>query len=193
MPGGVKLHSVYNDRVILDRNGSLESLPLPRQNNGTHAGCAAHRGGAAHARTPLPSVCASWSPASPASSRTSCGPSPCSPKASSAATGFTPDANRQAFVRLGLRPGDLVTAINGTPLDDPARGQEIFATIGTSSEAHVTVMRNGQAEDVTLNMAQVAQDAEQLTGAGGDAPPASEGQVPQDPPLPQQGGPRSED
>jgi general secretion pathway protein C len=77
-----------------------------------------------------------------------------------------PGRNRQAFVRLGLRPGDLVTAINGTPLDDPARGQEIFATIGTSSEAHVTVMRNGQARDVTLNMAQVAQDAEALVGAG---------------------------
>jgi general secretion pathway protein C len=77
-----------------------------------------------------------------------------------------PGRNRQAFVRLGLRPGDLVTAINGTPLDDPSRGQEIFATIGTSSEAHVTVVRNGQPKDVTLNMAQVAQDAEQMIGGG---------------------------
>ena len=93
-----------------------------------------------------------------------------------------PGRNRQAFTRLGLRPGDLVTAINGTPLDDPARGQEIFSTLGSSSEAHVTVMRNGKQQDLTLNMAQVAQDAEQLIGAGGGdgapAQPTSEGLPP---------------
>src|SRR5262249_25703689 len=89
-----------------------------------------------------------------------------------------PGRNRQAFTRLGLRPGDLVTAINGTPLDDPARGQEIFSTLGSSSEARVTVMRNGKQQDLTLNMAQMAQDAEQLIGAGGGGdvspPPVSE-------------------
>src|SRR5262249_22070497 len=31
VPGGAKLHAVYADRVILDRNGQLESLPLPHQ------------------------------------------------------------------------------------------------------------------------------------------------------------------
>jgi general secretion pathway protein C len=81
-----------------------------------------------------------------------------------------PGRNRQAFIRLGLRPGDLVTAINGTPLDDPARGQEIFSTIGSASEAQVTVMRNGQQQDLTLNMAQVAQQAEALVGQEGVIP-----------------------
>jgi hypothetical protein len=64
-----------------------------------------------------------------------------------------------------------VTAINGTPLDDPARGQEIFSTLGSSSEARVTVMRNGKQQDLTLNMAQIAQDAEQLIGGGSDGAP----------------------
>jgi hypothetical protein len=70
-----------------------------------------------------------------------------------------------------------VTAINGTPLDDPARGQDIFRTIGASNEAHITVLRNGQQQDLTLNMAQVAQEAEALTGSqgqGGQPPPAGE-------------------
>jgi general secretion pathway protein C len=92
-----------------------------------------------------------------------------------------PGRNRQAFTRLGLRPGDLVTAINGTPLDDPARGQEIFSTLGSASEARITVMRNGRQQDLTLNMAQIAQDAEQLIGTGGveqPAPPSSEGLPP---------------
>src|SRR4029079_14839893 len=73
-----------------------------------------------------------------------------------------PGRNRQAFVRLGLRPGDLVTAINGTPLDDPSRGQEIFQTLSSASEARVTVMRNGRQQDLSLNMSQVAQQAQAL-------------------------------
>ncbi len=31
VPGGAKLHSVYSDRVVIDRNGQLESLALPHQ------------------------------------------------------------------------------------------------------------------------------------------------------------------
>ncbi|MGH8259927.1 MAG: hypothetical protein ACREUG_09570, partial [Steroidobacteraceae bacterium] len=84
-----------------------------------------------------------------------------------------PGRNRQAFLRLGLRPGDLVTAINDTPLDDPTRGAEIFSTLGSSSEAHVTVMRNGRQQDLTLNMSQIAAEADQLSSgdsqAGGSA------------------------
>jgi general secretion pathway protein C len=74
-----------------------------------------------------------------------------------------------------------VTAINGTPLDDPEHGQQIFNTLGASSEAHVTVQRNGQQQDVILNLAQVTQEAESLAQPG--VPP---GDVqPQAPPVEQ--------
>jgi general secretion pathway protein C len=56
-------------------------------------------------------------------------------------------------------PGDLVTAINGTPLDDPARGMEILQSINSASEVTVTVERNGQSAQVNINNAQVASDA----------------------------------
>jgi general secretion pathway protein C len=92
-----------------------------------------------------------------------------------------PGRNRQAFLRLGLRPGDLVVSINGTPLDDPARGQEVFRTIGSSSEAHVTVMRNGRQQDLTLNMSQLATEAEQLVGEGNMAPTEQQPQMPPQP------------
>ena len=35
VPGGAMLHSVYNDRAIIDRNGALESLLLPRRSAGS--------------------------------------------------------------------------------------------------------------------------------------------------------------
>ncbi|HZC86194.1 MAG TPA: PDZ domain-containing protein, partial [Steroidobacteraceae bacterium] len=73
-----------------------------------------------------------------------------------------PGRDRMAFMRLGLRPGDQVTAINGTPLDDRDRGEQILHTLSSSSEAHVTVIRNGQPQDLVLNIAQVAQEADSL-------------------------------
>jgi general secretion pathway protein C len=73
-----------------------------------------------------------------------------------------PGANRQAFARMGLRPGDLVTHINGTPLDDKDRAQEIFGTLSSSTDARVSVTRNGRQQELVLNIAQVAAEAEQI-------------------------------
>ena len=70
-----------------------------------------------------------------------------------------PGRNRAIFSKLGLKAGDLVTAINGTPLDDPQRSQDVFNTIQTSDHVTVTIERGGQRQDITLNIAQVAAQA----------------------------------
>ena len=70
-----------------------------------------------------------------------------------------PGRNRAIFSKLGLKAGDLVTAINGTMLDDPQHSQEVFNTIQTSDHVTVTVERGGQKQDITLNIAQVAAQA----------------------------------
>jgi general secretion pathway protein C len=108
-----------------------------------------------------------------------------------------PGRNRAIFNKLGLKPGDLVTAINGTMLDDPQRSQEVFNTIQTSNSVTVTVERGGQKQDISLNIAQVASqatlDLEAEPGAGtatavpgapGGSPPGTAGGQPQ--PDPQQ-------
>jgi general secretion pathway protein C len=83
-----------------------------------------------------------------------------------------PGRNRAIFSKLGLKAGDLVTAINGTPLDDPQKSQDVFNTIQTSDHVTVTIERGGQKQDITLNIAQVAAQAtKDLEGeAGGTAP-----------------------
>ena len=66
-----------------------------------------------------------------------------------------------------------MTAINGTPLDDRDRSEQILSTLSSSSEARVTVIRGGQQQDLVLNIAQVAQEADSLAaqsqGAAGAA------------------------
>jgi len=192
VPGGAKLHSVYSDRVVLDRNGQLESLALPRQVNNGNA--------------PPPSTAAL--PENPSIERMRrmiteqpglladvMRPQPVMDHGRMNGFRVYPGRNRMAFMRLGLRPGDQVTAINGTPLDDRDRSEQILHTLNSSSEAHVTVIRNGQQQDLTLNLAQVAQEADSLASpsqaaqTGVVAPPAEQ------PPLampPEPSGPSEE-
>jgi hypothetical protein len=75
----------------------------------------------------------------------------------------------------------LVTAINGTPLDDPQRSQDVFNTIQTSDHATVTIERGGQKQELTLNIAQVA--AQATRDLEGDASSAAGG-PPNGPPPP---------
>ena len=164
VPGGAKLHQVLADKVILDRNGVLESLMLPRA---LQPGAAPPSTAALQTEAPIMDRMRKLITNDPGLMADIMRPQPVFAAGKQKGYRVYPGRNRQAFQRLGLRPGDLVTAINGTPLDDPARGQEIFSTLGSSSEAHITVTRGGQQQDLTLNIAQIAQEAEAMSGAQG--------------------------
>lgn len=184
LPGGLTLHEIYPDRVVLSRNGALETLALPRQPSTssivappppTGANVAVAGGGATASAVDRISRIATENPgligqvmrAQPV-------------LANGQQRGFRvfPAPNQTAaFARIGLRAGDLVTHINGTPLDDPQRGAEILSTLSSASEARVTVVRNGRQEDVALNLAEAARQAEALNAA-----PRPDGSQPQTPP-----------
>jgi general secretion pathway protein C len=176
VPGGALLHSVYADRAVIDRNGTLESVMLPRRTSGSMA------------PPPPPPVAASGPDASLERMRRLVSDDPgvigqvMRPQpvfAGGKMRGFRvyPGSNRQAFARIGLRAGDLVTAINGTPLDDKDRAQEIFSTLNSSTDARVSVTRNGRQQELVLNIAQIAAEAEQMA-------PGADGNIPVDQPPP---------
>jgi general secretion pathway protein C len=180
IPGGARLHAVLSDHVLLERNGGLEALALPHQISGN---------------APLPSLSAA--PVSPVIDRMRelvsrdpgligdiMRPEPVFADGKQEGFRVYPGRDAEAFLRLGLRPGDLVTAIDGASLDDPERGQQILSTLGNSSEAHITVLRNGQQQDLTLDLAAVEQEAESLAGSqnGPSGPPAPPPRMPFAPP-----------
>jgi general secretion pathway protein C len=151
---GTKLHSVYLDRVILDRNGQLETLALPRPNTSgiiNRAAAAPRPGGNNQFADNLRRIAET----NPTAFAEVVRPQPVFANGVQRGYRVYPGRNRQQFAKLGLQPGDLVLSINGTPLDDPQRGMEIFNTIGTSDRVSVTVERNGQSQDLTLNTAQI--------------------------------------
>jgi len=152
---GTKLHSVYLDRVILDRNGSLETLSLPRPNTAgiinTRTAAVPPRPGGGQFADNLRRIAET----NPTAFAEVVRPQPVFANGVQRGYRVYPGRNRQQFAKLGLQPGDLVLSINGTPLDDPQRGMEIFNTIGTSDRVTVTVERNGQSQELTLNTAQI--------------------------------------
>lgn len=186
IPGGLKLHSVYDDRVIVDDNGELQTLALPRNLN--------------PALAPPPSAALLQGGANPSFERVRrmiseqpgligdvLRPQPVVDLKTGHMNGFRvfPGRDRTAFARLGLHPGDLVTAINGTPLDDRDRSEQILKTLSSASEARVTVVRGGQQQDLVLNIAQLAQEADNLANQAGSAvPPGGQGPAMAAPPPP---------
>jgi general secretion pathway protein C len=184
VPGGAMLHSVYSDRAIIDRGGVLEAVSLPRRAGG-----------------PLPMSADIPPPPMPVADSNEAvlermrklvnddpnlisqvmRPQPVFAGGEMKGFRIYPGANRQAFSRMGLRAGDMVTAINGTPLNDKERAQEIFGTLASSTDARITITRNGRQQELVLNIAQIAAEAERL-GSGSD------GNIPVEAPNPESGG-----
>ena len=166
VPGGVTLHAVYPDHVLLDRGGAIESLQLPKKL-------------ALAMATPLAGV----PPQSPGQRLAALAqggggllgglvraqPVLAGGKLSGYRIFPGGRASIGSFTQLGLRPGDLVTAVNGTPLDDINRGNEILQTLSSAANATLTVQRNGQSQELNLNLATVVSDAENAAAQAAQA------------------------
>jgi len=148
--GAARLHAVYSDRIIIERGGALETVVLPR--------------GPGSATQP-PSMTNSNPIADNLRRLASTNPNVLSQLlraqpvfANGTQKGYRvyPSSDRLQFARLGLQPGDLVTAINGTPLDDPNRSNDVLNTLNSSNSATVNIERNGVTQQLTLDMTQLS-------------------------------------
>lgn len=168
LPGGATLHSIYGDRVIISRGGALESVTLPRQLSSTPlVSNLPAVGGEAGAAVDRMRTLVQRDPGLIGDLMR---PTKVFDKGQLRGYRVYPGRNPAAFSRLGLRPGDLITSINGTPLDDPSRGDEIMRTMGSAAEVRVSLIRNGRPSDLNLNLAEVANQAEQVVNSPGITP-----------------------
>lgn len=153
--GGAILQQVQADRVILNRGGVLESLLLPRE---------AETGGVTGPRPgPVPMSEARRGPSVQEVVTQNAGtiteiirPQPYMPNGELKGYRIYPGRNREQFVALGLKPGDLVTEINGMALNNPAQAMELFRALADTTQVTVTLDRDGQAQTLTLDTTQIA-------------------------------------
>jgi len=57
---------------------------------------------------------------------------------------LSPGKNRKLFRKLGLRPGDIVTQVNGVILDSPAKGLMVMNELTSADSISITVKRGDQ-------------------------------------------------
>jgi len=155
LPGGARLIAVYADRVILERGGRRESLLLPRASGGARPLPVARAAPAAAPVPPLDNV-RELLARNPGAGTEILRPQPVFTGGQLRGYRLYPGRNRQQFTSLGLQPGDLVTAINGAPLDDPNRGLEALQGLAIGGAATLTIDRNGQVQQVSVDASAVA-------------------------------------
>lgn len=153
---GVILKAIFPDRVVLARNGSLETLRLDKNqaNAGDVAeGGTAGGGGDGDSAQTLGAI-RSELLANPAKTADYIRVMPAPGANGNGQMGYRiyPGKERTVFTAAGLRPGDLVTAINGVSLDDPAKSLQLLSELSQASQVTVTVQRGGQSESINVNI-----------------------------------------
>jgi general secretion pathway protein C len=150
---GATLHSVYADRVLLDRNGRIETLRFPKDLTAS--------AGAPMAMPPLPQAQSQPEPLrqvlgeNAARLQDIIRPAPHVQEGQIVGFRVNPGRDRAAFEALGFQPGDVVTDVNGTVLDDVGQGLQIFQSLGESTQANVTVLRDGVPQVIVIDTTQL--------------------------------------
>jgi len=159
--GGAKLHQVYEDRVILQRDGRLETLKLKFKLAKINL---------------LPETSRSAYGSSRQASNTQKRATPrirrmlelvkqdpsklwkqirITPKMgdNNQMIGVTFSHNDQLLMRdLGLRPNDVITSINGTSVSDPGAINTLTGQLQSLSVVNLDIMRNGTPQSITINL-----------------------------------------
>jgi len=64
----------------------------------------------------------------------------------------TPGRDRAQFEQLGFRPGDLVLAVNGLSLSDPANTMRLYQAMRAASEVSFELLRAGEAVALSVSL-----------------------------------------
>ena len=154
------LRGVFNDRVVLLRNGQSEVLRFPKvPSSGSLASSTSGR-----------------SSARPARGRTSSANSgalrgyreefrnepmkifehvrfvPVRSREGLKGYRVLPQKNRELYNKLGIRPSDLVTAVNGVPLNNTQEAMKLMQTLQDAQSLQVDIVRGGQPQSLTFSL-----------------------------------------
>ena len=155
--GGAVLHAVYENRVILNRAGRLETLRLPEElASGPAPRVMPQRPVAQQPNDSLRDLISENATRLTEVIRVA----PYIDQGQMVGFRLNPGQNRELYDSLGLQPNDVVTDINGTALTDPSSGLQVFQALGEATMANVTIIRNGTPEVLVIDTSQLQQLSE---------------------------------
>ncbi len=151
---GATLHAVYLDRVVLNEQGELTNLSLPREFAESNTLSARRSQPTRQTNVSTRSIQAVVAQ-NVSRLADAIRPTPFFQNGQQQGYRVYPGRNRRQFAALGLRPGDLIKQIDGQSLTDPTQAMQIFQTLGTASQVSVTVERNGTQQTLILKTDQL--------------------------------------
>ena len=174
---GARLDAIYPDHVVLVHEGAEEVLNLPRDRNLAPGDIVRPVPATASSRS-NPLAAASSAPvASDAAAPVQRVKAPADWQQTVARLRQNPDelakrvqivpvleggklsgvrvsagADAALLSQIGLRAGDVITSVNGLPVDSFARGEQILAGLKNSASVRVTVQRDGKPVDLSVGL-----------------------------------------
>ena len=158
LPGNVRLQAIHPDQVILERNGKLEKLLLPQEFLSTAAPAVPAGPGVRPAPTAVPqaqprqSLREVWQTfhANPDAVMKNIRITPAMGP-DGRIMGYRVNYRDRALLnKLGIRPTDVITAVNGLPLTDPTSVLQLEGLLRDLQPFTVTLTRRGQEQTVDI-------------------------------------------
>ncbi|MCU7795697.1 MAG: type II secretion system protein GspC [Candidatus Thiodiazotropha sp. (ex Semelilucina semeliformis)] len=155
---GVKLQGVFDDRVVLLRNGQSEVLRFPKVSNRS-----ANVASARPAASTRSSRAGAVNAASLSEYREVFQKEPLKifehvrfvpVRSRDGLKGYRvlPQKNRELYNKLGIRPSDLVTGVNGVTLTNDKEAMKLIQMLKDASSVQVDIVRNGQPQSLNFNL-----------------------------------------
>jgi general secretion pathway protein C len=156
--GQARLHQIHADRVILERDGGYETLRLPRP-DGSSAGAPASAA-PARAAAPAPTATATDEPriqrsewlGDPERLLQAVRARPVIQDGALYGLEVSPTRNARQFQQAGLRPGDVITSVNGMPLSAIDDADSLFQDLAGQLRVDLVVERDGQALPLSIQL-----------------------------------------
>jgi general secretion pathway protein C len=168
---GTRLHSVYVDRVLLDRGGRLERLSFPKPDSSPQASARPRSNVALSQQRPLQPAVRPGNAASMADAVTSAigqigqfmQIAPQEEGGQMVGYRLQPRGDGAIFQQLGLEPGDVLTEVNGIRLSGDIRNTaQVFQILAETTQASVIVRRNGVEQPMVIDVGQIQRLSESL-------------------------------
>lgn len=156
---GVTVLAIFPDRVVISHNGNPEVIPLDKDRpRGNAEPLAVSESVAsppidAGAAQSLAQIRAQML-ANPAKASDYIRVQPAPAPGGNGQVGYRiyPGRDRAVFQAAGLRPGDVVTAVNGVQLDDPSKSLQLLSDLSQANQVTLTVQRGGETQTIPVNL-----------------------------------------
>ncbi len=164
LPGDASLHAVYRDRAILSRAGELETLPLRDPEREAAGGTDRTSEAGSESSSGLDAERADDSTQNElerTAERLRNDPSqlareftavPVQEDGRLIGVRLRATGDSALLSRVGLRGSDVLTAVNGVPLNDFSRANEVMTQLQSGTDFQVTVLRNGREQQVNVSL-----------------------------------------